>query len=295
MTIDHNGIPKDAVSNQLLLGNINFKKADIVEINIENPKANYIFAYNVTKKRTEYEVIPVFTGKTEPKITLAAETVKIAVILDRSGTSYQLKITRYDKKDFTGRRGGVVISEFNCRTNPVYYFGAHVGAFIPLVRKNTYGIKPLPDQAPFTGPYGLISKKSAMEYNAIFIGAVYPFGFEPGLLFPSNYGIDHRRHAADFFKNIYKLIHFDLAFELSKNIFSKLYFGGGLSFGLCSFSFLACYQKADDIGLHLGNNQVVPGIMLIVSPVRERYRWSYGVSVSLPIDFAFSWIGYTLK
>ena len=68
-----------------------------------------------------------------------------------------------------------------------------------------------------------------------------------------------------------------------------------MSFGLCSLSILACYEKVDSAGMHLGNYQIVPGIVSLVSPVRERYQWSYGISVTMPIDFAFSWIGNSLK
>ena len=301
VVIDSNGTIKgdpDSIYDKLVQANIKFEKGDriIVEI-INDPLRPYKYLYKIVKSRIEYEVIPVFTGKTEEKFLMPAKEgkEKIVINLDRSGTRYNVAITRYTEKDFEERKKGVSISAFTCTTSIVYYLGAHVGFFIPLMRANFYSVKPLPGEPPFTGSYGLLTKKSIKEYNAVFIGSIYPFGFKPDMLFPSNYSYNFNDYFRVLFKNIHTLIHVDLAFELSKNIFSKLYFGGGLCFGLFSVSFLARYAKVDDIGLHLGNNQVVPAVLLIASPVRERYRWSYGISVSLPLDFAFTWIGNALK
>jgi len=160
---------------------------------------------------------------------------------------------------------------------------------------HTYSFKPIPNIPPLDGTTSLITKKSIKEYNAIFIGTIYPFGFEPHLVSPKNFFTAPKDALTDFFKYFYKLIRVDLAFELSSKIFSKIYFGGGLSFGLFSVSFLACYQKVDDIGLHLGKNQIIPDIFLVQTPIRERYRWSYGISITLPIDFAASWIALSVK
>jgi hypothetical protein len=302
VAIDSNGIMKedpDGIYRDLVQENIRFEKGDrlIVEI-INEPTRRYEYQYEVTKSRIQYEVIPIFTGRTGEKSLIPAKSegrVCIAVALDRSGTRYRLAVTRYNDNDFADRKRGVVISAFNFRTAAAYYFGAHVGIFIPLMRTNAYSIRPLPDQPLFGGPSGLIYRKSIMEYNAVFIGSVYPFGFEPGMLFPSNYAYQWKDYFGALFGSLYKLVHLDLAFELSKNIFSRLYFGGGLSFGLFSVSFLARYEKAEDVGLHLGNNQIVPAAFAVASPLRERYRWSYGISVSLPLDFAFSWIGNALR
>jgi len=279
--------------NTILRENITYNKGDMIVIAIDNP-GKYKYVSEVVKKRTEYEVIPIYTGKISEKFVSLTQPGTITINLDRSGFNYQIKIIRFKTKDYEERKDGVTIVKFNCKTNIVYYFGAHVGIYIPLMRKNSYSVKPLPDQPPFSGSFGLITKNSIKEYNAIFIGTIYPFGFEPELLFLSNYSYNFKNYFNGLFKNIYKLFHIDLAFELSKNMFSRLYFGGGLSFGLCSFSFLACYEKVVDIGLHFGNNQVIPGILLIASPIRDRYRWSYGISITLPVDFAFSWIGNAL-
>jgi hypothetical protein len=302
VAIDSNGIIKedpDGIYRDMVQENIRFHKGDriIVEI-VNDPSHQYEYLYEVVKSRIDYEVIPIFTGKTEERSLVPTKKegrVRITVALDRSGTRYRIAITRYNDKDFADRKRGVNISAYNFRTAMVYYFGAQVGFFIPLMRTNAYSIRPLPDQPPFGGASGLIYRKSFMEYNAVFIGSVYPFGFEPGVLFPSNYAYRWKDYFGAVFRSLHKLIHLDLAFELSKNIFSRLYFGGGLSFGLFSVSFLARYEKAEDVGLHLGNNQIVPAVFAAASPLRERHRWSYGISVSLPLDFAFSWIGNALR
>ncbi len=285
----------DNVYDQVMGDGIKFCKGDSISIIIENPDKKYRYVSDIVKKATDYEIVPVFTGKVSAKFTNLVQPDIITVNLDRSGYSYQVKIIRYKLKDFEERKEGITIAKFSCKTNIVYYFGAHVGVYIPLVRKNIYGVKALPDQPPFSGSSGIIMKQGVKECNAIFIGTIYPFGFEPELLFLSNYSYNFKDYFSGLFTNIYKLIHIDLAFELSKNIFSKLYFGGGLSFGLCSVSVLACYEKVESPNMHFGNHQIFPGIISILSPVRERYQWSYGVSVTLPIDFAFSWIGSSLK
>ena len=222
MYINYAGDKIDAPENvfdDIMKDSIRFHKGDTITIFIDNPDKKYRYVTEVVKRSTDYEIVPVFTGRVSEKFINLTQPDAIAVNLDRSGYTYQVRIIRYKAKDYEERKEGVTIDKFNCKTNVVYYFGAHVGVYIPLVRKNIYSVKPLPDQPPFSGSSGLITKKSVKECNAIFIGTIYPFGFEPELLFLSNYSNNFKNYFSGLFRNIYKLLHVDIAFELSKSIF----------------------------------------------------------------------------
>jgi hypothetical protein len=74
-----------------------------------------------------------------------------------------------------------------------------------------------------------------------------------------------------------------------------MYVGAGLSFGLFSVNFMACYGKLHDVGFLLGANQLVPNMVGIFPLIKEKYTWSYGLAVTIPIDFAVSWLALSLK
>jgi len=245
----------------------------------------------IDKSRNQFEKI-MKLAKEEPK------TFNITINLDRTGSRYNTKIYRYLPEDYNNKRKeGVAVFAKDFKTFSRYYFGANIGMFIPLTKRYDYELKPIPDfgnPAPFNGTYSFITKTMKKDYNAVLFGSIYPFGFEPERILKSNF-ITWNDYLVSFFKNCYRLININLGFELSKNIFNKMYVGAGLSFGLFSVNFMACYGKLHDVGFLLGANQLVPNMVGIFPLIKEKYTWSYGLAVTIPIDFAVSWLALSLK
>lgn len=240
-----------------------------VTIAINGIKDKDKFKIDISSKKSKYELVPIFTGRTElpskevPKIPARQ---MCSFILDESGTIYQIKVTREDLNS------DKPIFVENLRTKARYYLGSHVGVFYPFRESAEYNL----GYATPNDVNATIMDNKLRSVTMVFVGAVYPFGFEPeGKAFS------------------YGRIQLNLATELSSSIFKKIYFGPGYDFTYFSISVLFRFGATQELqsGFKVGN-QVSSSIKTVPAVSKNRLDW--GVTVCLPLDLMIGWLGKSL-
>ena len=281
-----------------------------VTIKIFGKQDNDKFKIDIIPKKSKYELVPIFTGETKPsEIKAMAEKPALisSFILDESGTSYQIKVTRstsgqaspskevsqnstsiasesetnnkntsvsiYESTDAdqNSSQEKVIFAE-SLQTRARYYLGSHVGVFIPFRKSPDFNLG-------YTSPTDVnatIIENRLLNFTMVFIGSVYPFGFEP-----EGECISCRR------------IQLNLATELSSSIFKKIYFGPGYDFTYFSISVLARFGATQELqsGFKPGD-QVTSSITTV--PTLSKNKLDWGVTICLPLDLMLGWLGRSL-
>jgi hypothetical protein len=234
-------------------------------------KDNDKFKIAVTSQKSKYELVPIFTGKTElpsKKVPEIAARQMCSFILDESGTTYKIEVTRADLNPPQGK----VIFDESLQTKARYYFGSHVGVFYPFRESAEYSLGyASPNDVNTT-----IMENKLRNVTMVIVGAVYPFGFEPeGKTFS------------------YGRIQLNLATELSSSIFKKIYFGPGYDFTYFSLSVLFRFGATQEVqsGFKVGD-QVSSSIKTVPTVSKNRLDW--GLTVCLPLDLMIGWLGKSL-
>ena len=224
----------------------------------------------VSLQKNKYELVPIFKGETKPLKAMSGrkkpcpQQQVCSFILDESGTTYQINVIRADQKE-------PIFTE-SLQTRARYYFGSHVGVFYPLGKSAEYDL----GYASSNAVDATITENKLRDVTMVFVGSVYPFGFEPeGKAFS------------------YRRIQLNLATEISSSIFKKIYFGPGYDFTYFSISVLARYGTTQELrsGFKVGD-QVSSSIKTI--PTFSKYRLDWGVTVCLPLDLMINWLGKSL-
>jgi hypothetical protein len=281
-----------------------------VTIKIFGKQDNDKFKIDIIPQKSKYELVPIFTGETKPsKIKAMAEKPPLtsSFILDESGTTYQIKVTRTTSPqaspsteesqnstsiasgsesnnkntsvsihqsagaDQNSSQGKVIFVE-SLQTRARYYLGSHVGIFIPFRESADFNLG-------YTNPTDMnatIIENKLLNVTMVFIGSIYPFGFEP-----EGECISYRR------------IQLNLATELSSSIFKKIYFGPGYDFTYFSISVLARFGATQELqsGFKPGD-QVNSSIKTVPTLSKNKLNW--GVTISLPLDLMIGWLGRSL-
>ena len=241
-----------------------------VTIRITAVKAEDALRVSIASRKAEYELVPIFTGKTVrvEDARFAEGTRTCSFILDKSGTAYDVKVIRTDQDP----PAGTAIFAGTLRTKARYYFGSHVGAFVPMRRSSEYALG-------YAGPDAadpVIMESRLRSVPMVFIGTIYPFGFEPGgeVLSP-------------------RRVQVHLGTELSGAIFKKVYFGLGYDFTYFSVGALARYgeTRALQSGFAVGD-PVPDGVD--EPPTVAKNRLDIGLTVCLPLDLMIGWLGRSL-
>jgi hypothetical protein len=241
-----------------------------VTLRITAVKAEDALRVSIVSRKAEYELVPIFTGKTVPKDAerFAEGTRTCSFILDRSGTVYEVTVVRTDQAPPTGK----AIFAGSLRTKARYYFGSHVGAFVPLRRSSEYALG-------YAGPDAaapVIMESRLRSVPMVFVGTVYPFGFEPGCE-----AVSPRR------------VQVNLGTELSGQIFKKVYFGLGYDFTYFSVGALFRYGETQALqsGFSVGG-PVPDGVD--EAPTVAKNKLDIGLTVCLPLDLMIGWLGRSL-
>jgi len=241
-----------------------------VTIRITAVKTEDALRVSIASRKAEYELVPIFTGKTVrvEDARFAEGTRTCSFILDKSGTAYDVKVIRTDQDP----PAGTAIFAGTLRTKARYYFGSHVGAFVPMRRSSEYALG-------YAGPDAaepVIMESRLRSVPMVFIGTIYPFGFEPGgeVLSP-------------------RRVQVNLGTELSGAIFKKVYFGLGYDFTYFSVGALVRYgeTRALQNGFAVGD-PVPDGVD--EAPTVARNRLDIGLTVCLPLDLMIGWLGRSL-
>jgi hypothetical protein len=249
-----------------------FEAGTRVTIRITAVRKRDALQISISPKKAEYELVPIFTGKTVP-VGDAARAEEIedktsSFILDRSGTVYEVKVIRTGQAPPPGK---VIFAE-SLRTRPRYYLGSHVGAFVPLRRSSEYALG-------YAGPDAaapVIMESRLRSVPMVFVGTVYPFGFEPGCE-----AVSPRR------------VQVNLGTELSGQIFKKVYFGLGYDFTYFSVGALFRYGETQALqsGFSVGG-PVPDGVD--EAPTVAKNKLDIGLTVCLPLDLMIGWLGRSL-
>jgi len=275
-----NDIPLDPFIVQLPGGppfprTLNVGAQVTIAINLDETD-NDSFKIKITPQKSKYEIIPIFAGATKPirlmgvvkKCCEAPRTLASSFILNESGTTYRIEVSR----QATLKENETVIFTESLQTRTRYFLGSHVGVFIPFGRSAEYSLA-------YAGPND--AEATVMENNLrtvtmVFIGTLYPFGFEP-----ESECWSHRR------------IQFNLAAELSSPIFKRIYFGLGYDFTYFSISLLARFGAIQEL-----RNGFKPGDQVSNSiktaPTVSKNKLDWGVTLCLPLDLMVGWLGRTL-
>lgn len=227
------------------------------------------FKIAITSQKSKYELVPIFGGRTQ----ISGATTKTrnvpytcSFILDESGTAYQIKIYRGELK-----AENLIFSE-SLQTRARYYLGSYVGVFYPFNESTEYSLGYVsPSDVNAT-----IMENKLRNVSMIFIGSIYPFGFEP----------EDRAFS-------YRRIQLNLATELSSSIFKKIYFGLGYDFTYFSISTLFRFGGVQELqsGFMVGD-QVSNSIKTVPTVSKNRLDW--GITFCLPLDLMTGWLGKIL-
>lgn len=239
----------------------------LVKITI-NGKADEVFETDISMQKSKYDVVPIFAGRITAVDKGALQLVphSCSFILDESGTVYQIKIYRGEKKS-----DNLIFSE-SLQTRARYYLGSHIGVFYPFKESTEYSLGYL---SP-TDVNNTIMENKLRNLPMVVIGTIYPFGFEPkGRAFS------------------YRRIQLNLATELSSSVFKKIYFGSGYDFTYFSISILLRYGAVQELqdGFEVGD-QLSSSIKTLPTVSKNRLDW--GITFCLPLDLMTGWLGKIL-
>jgi len=254
-----------------------------VTIAISGIEDNDKFKIVVSLQKSKYELVPIFTGETKPLFRTTAKTrpqqQTSSFILDESGTTYKIEVARSTIKQAptsnplgSDTNDGKVIFSESLQTKARYNLGSHVGVFYPFGESTEYSLGYVsPNDVNAT-----IMANKLRNVTMVFLGSVYPFGFEP------------EGEAFSFGR-----IQLNLATELSSSIFKKIYFGLGYDLTYFSISVLARFGAAQELqsGFSVGD-QVSNSIKTVPTVSKNRLNW--GVIVCLPLDLMISWLGKSM-
>jgi hypothetical protein len=241
--------------------------------------AKHEFKITVTPKKSKYELVPIFTGETKPAMKYAADGTKIippppdfvsSFILDESGTTYEIKVTRLGT-DPEKDKDKDIFTE-NLQTRARYRFGSHVGVFIPFGQSSEYSL----GYATPADANATIMESKRRNVTMIFIGSFYPFNFEP-----DGECLSYRR------------IQLNLATELSSSIFKKIYFGLGYDLTYASISLLGRFATVQELqsGFKPGD-QITGGLKSVPTVSKNKLDW--GLTVCMPMNLMIAWLGKSL-
>ncbi len=267
------------------------------------------FKIDIIPQKSSYELVPIFTGKTVPieRAIAAPPTLTSSFILAESGTTYQIKVTRSTNgqalkserssqsstsfvqgsesnnknifnptHEFTGADQDssldkVIFAE-SLKTRARYYLGSHMGTFIPFKKSVEYNL----GYASPNDVNAIVMENMLRNVTMIFVGTVYPFGFEPeGEIFSCG------------------RIQLNLATELSSAIFKKIYFGLGYDFTYFSISVLARFGATQELQSGFKPGDQVTGSIKTV-PTVSKNKLDWGVTICLPLDLMLGWLGRSL-
>lgn len=221
----------------------------------------------ITPQKSKYELVPIYTGETkayQPKEKPKPLKHTRTFLLDESGTVYQIKIFSNGSSD--------PIFVVNLQTRARYYLGSHVGIFCPFGKPAEYDL----GYASSSDVNTTIMENKLRNATLVFVGTVYPFGFEPeGKAFS------------------YRRIQLNLATELSSSIFKKIYFGPGYDFTFFSIGVLFRYGETQELrsGFKVGD-QVSSSIKTVPTVSKNKLDW--GITVCLPLNLMINWLGRSL-
>lgn len=243
-----------------------------VTIKITAIKAKEALRVSIAPRKAEYELVPIFTGKTVTRKGATSceppKAMTCSFILDKSGTAYDVKVTRTDQDT----PSGTAIFAGSLRTKARYYFGSHVGAFVPIRKSSEYGLG-------YAGPDAAdpeIMESRLRSVPMVFVGTIYPFGFEPesALLSP-------------------RRVQVNLGTELSDQVFKTFYFGLGYDFTYFSVGALFRYRETQALQSGFSVGDPVPDD-LDDAPTVAKNRLDIGLTVCLPLDLMIGWLGRSL-
>jgi len=243
-----------------------------VTIKISDRTDSDNFKISVTPQKTKYDLLPIYTGKTV-ELRLggppAGPKKEWSFILDQSGTTYQIKVTLLGSPPEKDKDKDIFTE--NLQTLARYYFGSHIGIFLPFGKSSEYSLGyATSDAAALT-----IMENKLRYVSMVFIGSIYPFGFEP------EGKCDYRR------------IQVNLATELSSSIFKKIYFGLGYDFTYFSISFLGRLATVQELQGGFQVTDSVPSGLKSV-PTVSRNKFDLGVTFCMPMDLIIGWLGRSL-
>jgi len=246
-----------------------FETGTLVTISIVGAKTDDRFKIGVALKKNTYELVSIYTGKTvaAPVKYAGGPPADHTFVLDEPGTTYQIKVTRLGK-DADKDKEKEIFSE-SLQTRARYWFGSHVGIFEPFEATSEYSLGYVTkDDAKAT-----IVETRRRNVTMIFIGTIYPFGFEPaGAIFSP------------------RRIQIDLATELSSAIFKKLYFGLGYDFTFFSIGVLGRFGAVDELKSgFLPGDQVATDIKDVPTVSKNKQDW--GLVLCVPLDLMAGWLG----
>jgi len=236
---------------------------------------NSLYSLEVKKEGLKEELPRIFTGL-GPRLA-KGKYVLGPIELSTPGTAYTVSIYRYENdQDFCNRKNAVLIFSRSFQTHHRYYMGLYMAA---LVSTQPYFEYKLGFQKPDDIYPSIIESKIRSPYMLIY-GAIYPWGFEPDIEIKDGF---------------LKRMHFDLGFELNKNIFKSIYLGLGYNlFNYLSLNVFLSYGKVDVLreGFSTGllNNDKIKEV-----PLDQALKLRLGAGLSIPIDFAITWLGRILN
>jgi hypothetical protein len=248
-----------------------FNSGTRVTIMITAIRQKDAFQVSITPRKAEYELVPIFTGKTVPSDQAGAKKPPVKIcsfILDKSGTVYDIKVVRTGHAPPPGK---VIFAE-SLRTKARYYFGSHVGGFVPLRKSSEYALG-------YAGPDAadpVIMESRLRSVPMVFVGTVYPFGFEP-----ESRLLSRRR------------VQLNLGTELSGQIFKKVYFGLGYDFTYFSVGALVRYGETQALQSGFAVGDPVPD-GVDEAPTVAKNKLDIGLTVCLPLDLMIGWLGRSL-
>jgi hypothetical protein len=230
------------------------------------------YRINIATQKIKYDLLPIYTGKTQGIVTKAVPTVtnEWSFFLDESGTTYAIKVTRL-ATDPAKDKDKDIFTE-NLQTRARYYFGSHIGVFVPFGQSTKYSLGYMtPSDTNAT-----IMENKRQNVTMVFIGSIYPFGFEP-----EGEVLTPRR------------VQVNLATELSGSIFQKIYFGLGYDFTYFSISLLGRFGATDELQNGFKPGDLITGSLKSV-PTVSKNKWDWGMTLNLPIDLMMGWLGKSL-
>jgi hypothetical protein len=247
-----------------------------VTITIAGAQNEDKFNITIATQRAKFDLVPIFMGETEPSnrrtyaSTAAGPEHDLAssFTLDESGTTYQIKVTKLDTDPAKDKD---IFTE-SLQTLARYYFGSHIGVFVPIGKSSEYSLGyASPSDTNLT-----VMENKLRNISMVFIGTVYPFGMEPDGEYCS-----------------YRRIQLNLATELSSAIFQKIYFGIGYDFTYASISLLGRLATVQELQSGFKPGDKITG-GLTSAPTASRNKLDWGVAICMPINLMMSWLGKSL-
>jgi hypothetical protein len=285
--------PKECLKKKI------FSSGDELHFLIVNNEKKDKYQLEFTTSKIEYQSIPVFTtpfqrqAGTKGFLQVPILTKIDSITLNESGTLYTIQIKKKNGENITGNivksdkttitikvelADAGTIFEQKFPTYMKYYLGLQVGGFFPF-SKDKLSIKKYP--YPYDVNYYILKSKHIYLPKGVVLATIYPFGFEP-----ERWNCSELKKKGEASKWWYRSFQLVIGTELSKNIFKNVDFGIGYCFSYVAINFIFDWSSTvEKVKLKNYKNVALFPTVSIDNCTTNINKWTFGFSLSMPIDF----------